>query len=74
MKYVNAPIIKILIKLWETTEKLSVEHQHFLDRWKLLYYIFILQENKLYNLKNKIQKLSSSSKYFSLLHTETATI
>lgn len=53
---------------------LIVEHQHFLERWKLLYYIFILQENKLYNLKNKIQKLSSSSKYFSLLHTETATI
>lgn len=31
----------------------------------LLYYIFILQENKLYNLKNKIQKLSSTSKQFS---------
>lgn len=28
----------------------------------LLNYIFILQENKLYNLKNKIQKLSSTSK------------
>lgn len=53
---------------------LRVEHEHFLDRWRLLYYIFILQENKLYNLKNKIQKLSSSLKYFSLLHTETATI
>lgn len=53
MNYINMPIVKILIKLLNTY--FTVEHQHFLGRWKLLYYIFILQENKLYNLKIKFK-------------------
>lgn len=63
-----------LPKFFTVAKIFMVEHQDFLDRWNVLYYTFILQENKLYNLKNKIQKLSSPSKYFSLLHTETATV
>lgn len=47
-----------LPKFFTVAKIFMVEHQDFLDRWNVLYYTFILQENKLYNLKNKIQKLS----------------